>query len=127
MFRETNHPTMPGTTNHLASRVVAALLAAAALCVGGNAARAADLRIGYKAEISAADPHVLDAAGRNLWGHVYETLVGLDNALRPVPQLATAGASWTTAPGNSSCVPACASAMASRLPPRTRATRSSAP
>ncbi len=58
---------------------------------GAGTARAADLRIGYKAEVSAADPHVLDAAGRNLWGHVYETLVGLDNALRPVPLLAT---SW---------------------------------
>lgn len=74
---------------HLASRIAAAL-AAFALLAAGHAAHAADLRIGYKAEISAADPHVLDAAGRNLWGHVYETLVGLDNALRPVPQLATA-------------------------------------
>ncbi len=34
-------------------------------------------------------PHVLDAAGRNLCGHVYETLVGLDNDLHPVAQLAT--------------------------------------
>ncbi|SOY44153.1 putative ABC-type dipeptide transport system, periplasmic component [Cupriavidus taiwanensis] len=93
MYREANHPTMPSPAATLASRLAAAVLAsltAAALLAGANAARAADLRIGYKAEISAADPHVLDAAGRNLWGHVYETLVGLDNALRPVPLLATA-------------------------------------
>ena len=93
MYREANHPTMPSPAIHLAPRLAAAILAAlaaAALLAGPNAARAADLRIGYKAEISAADPHVLDAAGRNLWGHVYETLVGLDNKLRPVPLLATA-------------------------------------
>ncbi|MFC4519014.1 ABC transporter substrate-binding protein [Cupriavidus pinatubonensis] len=64
------------------------VLAGMLMFAGAASARAADLRIGYKAEISAADPHVLDAAGRNLWGHVYETLVGLDNELHPVAQLA---------------------------------------
>ncbi|MCP3018612.1 ABC transporter substrate-binding protein [Cupriavidus basilensis] len=70
-------------------RLPAACLALGmALWASAFAARAADLRIGYKTELSAADPHVLDAAGRNLWGHVYETLVGMDNDLRPVPLLA---------------------------------------
>jgi peptide/nickel transport system substrate-binding protein len=68
---------------------LALAFALSALAAASRPAHAADLRIGYKTEVSAADPHVLDAAGRNLWGHVYETLAGLDNALRPVPLLAT--------------------------------------
>jgi peptide/nickel transport system substrate-binding protein len=52
---------------------------------------AEDLRIGFKAEITSADPHVLNGQSRNLWMHVYEGLVGQDDKLRAVPQLAT---SW---------------------------------
>jgi peptide/nickel transport system substrate-binding protein len=64
-------------------------LAAACLCTCA-AASAADLRIGFKSEVSAADPHVLFKQNRNVWMHVYEALVGQDELLRPVPQLATA-------------------------------------
>lgn len=61
------------------------------VCLGTcAAANAQDLRIGFKAEVSAADPHVLNAQNRNVWMHVYESLVGQDELLRPVPQLATA-------------------------------------
>jgi peptide/nickel transport system substrate-binding protein len=86
MFQPTKTTTPARGRRHPAAALILATLLALA---GTGAARAADLRIGYKAEISAADPHVLDAAGRNLWGHIYETLVGLDNDLRPVAQLAT--------------------------------------
>lgn len=51
-------------------------------------ALAADLKIGYKAEATSADPHVLNAANRNLWVHVYESLVRQDEQLRPAPSLA---------------------------------------
>jgi peptide/nickel transport system substrate-binding protein len=70
--------------------VVRVVLSLAAL--GACAAAAADeLRIGFKAEVTSADPHVLSAQNRNVWLHVYEGLVGQDDKLRPVPQLAT---SW---------------------------------
>lgn len=49
---------------------------------------AADLRIGIKAEVTAADPHVLSPSNRNVWLHVYETLVGQDATLRAIPRLA---------------------------------------
>lgn len=61
----------------------------ACLCICAAAA-AADLRIGFKVEVSAADPHVPYVQNRNVWLHVYESLVGQDESLRPVPQLATA-------------------------------------
>ncbi len=65
--------------------VFAGLLA----CLAG--AMAADLRIGFKAELTSADPHVLNGANRNVLSHVYESLVGQDDQLRPVASLA---ASW---------------------------------
>lgn len=64
------------------------LLAASALSVATVSTWAADLRIGLKSEVSAADPHVLAPANRNVWLHVYETLVGQDHGLRAVPRLA---------------------------------------
>lgn len=64
------------------------LLAASALSMATASAFAADLRIGLKSEVSAADPHVLAPASRNVWLHVYETLVGQDHSLRAVPRLA---------------------------------------
>lgn len=54
-------------------------------------AAANELRIGFKAEVTSADPHVLNGQNRNVWMHVYESLVGQDDKLRSVPQLAT---SW---------------------------------
>jgi peptide/nickel transport system substrate-binding protein len=56
--------------------------------LGAPAAQAADLRIGFHAEISSADPHVHLVQNRNVWMHVYEPLVRQDAQLRPVPGLA---------------------------------------
>ncbi len=72
--------------NH--AKRAARFLAIAALAGAGALASAADLRIGLKADISSADPHVLDPANRNVWFHVYETLVAQDNTLKAVPRLA---------------------------------------
>lgn len=62
--------------------------ATAWLLAGPGGAIAADLKIGFKAELTSADPHVLNGANRNIWVHVYESLVGQDGQLRPVPSLA---------------------------------------
>ncbi|MES2902382.1 MAG: ABC transporter substrate-binding protein [Pseudomonadota bacterium] len=51
-------------------------------------AGAADLSIGLKAELTSADPHILNGANRNILAHVYESLVAQDRSLRPVPGLA---------------------------------------
>ncbi|SDH28991.1 MULTISPECIES: ABC transporter substrate-binding protein [unclassified Duganella] len=51
-------------------------------------AAAADLRIGFKAEVTSADPHVLNGQNRNVWLHVYESLAHHDSQLRPTPGLA---------------------------------------
>ena len=56
------------------------------LCFGSAAAQ--DLRIGFKAELTSADPHVLNGANRNVWVHVYESLIFQDARLRPTPGLA---------------------------------------
>lgn len=50
-------------------------------------ATAEDLVVGVKAEISAADPHVLFGPNRNIGGQVYEPLFLTDNAQRPVTGL----------------------------------------
>lgn len=65
-----------------------ALLLMACAALGAAAASGADLRIGLKAEITSADPHVLNPANRNAWLHVYETLVTQDAKLRATPCLA---------------------------------------
>jgi peptide/nickel transport system substrate-binding protein len=54
----------------------------------GTVVQAAELKIGFKAEITSADPHVLNSANRNIWTHVYESLVSQDHQLRPKPGLA---------------------------------------
>lgn len=71
-------------------KMVRKVFGAACLAVGvcGAAAQAADLKIGFKAEVTSADPHVLNSANRNIWEHVYETLVDQDAQLRPRPGLA---------------------------------------
>lgn len=71
-------------------QVVRKVLGAACLAVGvfGAAAQAADLKIGFKAEVTSADPHVLNSANRNIWAHVYDSLVDQDPLLRPRPGLA---------------------------------------
>jgi len=69
-------------------------LAAAALLLGAGGAAAEELRIGFKAELTSADPHVLNGANRNVWVHVYESLVFQDAQLRPMPGLAL---SWRIA------------------------------
>jgi len=51
-------------------------------------AQATDLRIGFKSEVSSADPHVFQAFNRNVWLHVYEPLVAQDKDLKAVPGLA---------------------------------------
>ena len=58
-----------------------------------TAANAADLSIGVKAEISAADPHVLFGPNRNIGGQVYEPLFLTDNSQNPMPGLVE---SWQT-------------------------------
>ncbi len=56
------------------------------LCIGSAGAQ--ELRIGFKAELTSADPHVLNGANRNVWVHVYESLIFQDARLRPTPGLA---------------------------------------
>lgn len=51
-------------------------------------AAAADLRIGFKAEVTSGDPHVLNGQNRNVWMHVYESLVQQDDSLQSRPGLA---------------------------------------
>jgi peptide/nickel transport system substrate-binding protein len=63
------------------------LVAAMAVTLSGMAS-AADLRIGFKAEVTSADPHVLSAANRSVWVNVYDSLIGQDEKLHPVPLLA---------------------------------------
>lgn len=65
-----------------------AVLAAALLVPVVFPASAEDLNIGFKAELTSADPHVLNGANRNIWNHVYESLVSTDANLRPRPGLA---------------------------------------
>jgi peptide/nickel transport system substrate-binding protein len=67
---------------HLSKALTAFTLASAAL------AQAADLKIGFNADLSTLDPHVHQAQNRNIWWHVYEPLVKQDANLRPVPGLA---------------------------------------
>ena len=69
----------------LLRRCLVALLAA---CLPVLSAAAADLRIGFNAEITSADPHVHAVPNRNVWMHVYEPLVRQDAQLRPSPGLA---------------------------------------
>ncbi|RAM67002.1 ABC transporter substrate-binding protein [Herbaspirillum rubrisubalbicans] len=71
-------------------KVVRKVFAAACIAVGllGTVAQAAELKIGFKAEITSADPHVLNSANRNIWAHVYDSLVAQDHQLRPKPSLA---------------------------------------
>ncbi|QNB07937.1 ABC transporter substrate-binding protein [Herbaspirillum frisingense] len=71
----------------VARRGLAMVCLAASMCVGGSAV-AADLKIGFKAEVTSADPHVLNGANRNIWAHVYDALVAQDHQLRPKPSLA---------------------------------------
>lgn len=61
-------------------------------------AAAADLRIGIKAEVTSADPHVLNGQNRNVWMQVYEGLVAQDENLRTIPALAV---SWKPVGTNS--------------------------
>ena len=70
--------------------VVARFFAAVGLIGCLANACAAELKIGFKAELTSADPHVLNGANRNILAHVYETMVAQDERLRPVPGLATA-------------------------------------
>jgi peptide/nickel transport system substrate-binding protein len=53
-----------------------------------NFALADELKIGFKSELTSADPHVLNGANRNIWNHVYDSLVETDANLRPRPGLA---------------------------------------
>lgn len=64
----------------------AAALAACALCA--PTANSADLRIGFKAEVTSGDPHVLNGQNRNVWMDVYESLVQQDDNLQSRPGLA---------------------------------------
>lgn len=50
-------------------------------------AMAEELKIGVKAEISAADPHILFGPNRNIGGQVFEPLFHSDEKQRPVPAL----------------------------------------
>ncbi len=67
--------------------------ALAAACMLSVHALAADLKIGFKSEVTSADPHVLNGQNRNIWAHVYESLVYQDEKLRSAPSLAL---TWRT-------------------------------
>ena len=64
------------------------LLLASMAASATGLARADELRIGFKSELTSADPHVLNGSNRNIWNHVYESLVETDANLRPRPGLA---------------------------------------
>ncbi|MEM9575791.1 MAG: ABC transporter substrate-binding protein [Pseudomonadota bacterium] len=66
-----------------------AVCAAAIMAFAGavSPVSAEDLTIGVKAEISAADPHVLFGPNRNIGGQVYEPLFATDNSQNPMPGL----------------------------------------
>ena len=60
-------------------------------CLVSVASLGAELKIGFKQDVTSADPHVGGGANRNMWVHVYEALVKQDEQLRPMPSLAV---SW---------------------------------
>ena len=64
------------------------LALAAGLALAAVPAAAADLRVGFHAEVTSADPHVHVVQNRNVWMHVYEPLVRQDPLLRATPGLA---------------------------------------
>jgi len=66
-------------------RIVGWVLAALGVAVG---AQGAELRVGFKSEVSSGDPHVFQAFNRNVWLHVYEALVARDKDLKAAPGLA---------------------------------------
>lgn len=78
------------------NRHLLGLAASVSLLLGGSlfstAATADAIKIGIKAEISAADPHVLFGPNRNIGGQVYEPLFLTDAAQKPMPGLVE---SWT--------------------------------
>ena len=76
-----------GVSGKALSPCISVAVVAVALTVT-MVAHAADLRIGFKAEVTSADPHVLNGQNRNVWAHVYESLISEDAKLRPVPKLA---------------------------------------
>ncbi|HEX7649749.1 MAG TPA: ABC transporter substrate-binding protein [Noviherbaspirillum sp.] len=65
-----------------------AVVVVAGACIASGAAAGSELKIGFKADITSADPHILGAANRGVWAHVYESLVQQDEQLRPKPGLA---------------------------------------
>ena len=68
--------------------VLAALALLAALA---TPAAAQDLRIGFKAAVDGADPHINYTPNRNVQLHVWEPLVFQDEFMRPIPGAAS---SW---------------------------------
>jgi peptide/nickel transport system substrate-binding protein len=70
-------------------RCLLGLVASAALAIGASAAEVA---IGLKTEPSAIDPHfAILGANQQISEQIFDTLVGRDEKLRPIPALAT---SW---------------------------------
>ncbi|GGC42958.1 ABC transporter substrate-binding protein [Siccirubricoccus deserti] len=59
-----------------------------ALLMLATPAAAQELRIGMKAAVDSADPHLTYTPNRNVGLHVFETLTDLNPTLRPVPGLA---------------------------------------
>jgi peptide/nickel transport system substrate-binding protein len=71
-------------------KVVRQILGAVVIlaCLSHGVVMATELKIGFKSEITSADPHVLNGVNRNVWAHVYDSLVAQDHQLRPKPSLA---------------------------------------
>jgi peptide/nickel transport system substrate-binding protein len=67
------------------------LTATVFMAMAATAGSAQTLRIGYKAAVEGADPHIAYTPNRNLQLHVWDTLLAQDDTLRPIPSLAT---SW---------------------------------
>jgi peptide/nickel transport system substrate-binding protein len=72
----------------LIQRSLASIVVVTLGWVVASAVQAADLKIGYAAEVSSADPHIHQLQNRNVWMHVYEPLVKQDANLRATPGLA---------------------------------------
>lgn len=66
------------------------LAATAAILLLGASAQAQELRIGMKAAIDGADPHLLFTPSRNVELHIYDPLLWQDERMQPKPWLATA-------------------------------------
>src|SRR5260221_555099 len=89
--RSRRRDTFGGTMSGRSRGAVRYLLGLVAGAILGGTASAAEVAIGLKTEPSAIDPHfAILGANQQISEQIFDTLVGRDERLRPVPALATA-------------------------------------